>query len=156
MSIQPFPLLMKQWKIFLTNHIVLSNLWSPMKGHFFRSFSNLTVPCEKAEALLPILAIACLGLNSSKCLINKQLLQTVFATALFFNRTTSGTEPFPDYAFYKTVVRISCATIPFFSMWHAAFFVIFSLKSVFPPFYICLLFTFLYIFLFPTFVMTCL
>jgi hypothetical protein len=57
------------------------------EGHFFRSFSDLTVPREKAEALLPILAIACLGLNSSKCLVNKHLLQTVFGTALFFNRT---------------------------------------------------------------------
>jgi hypothetical protein len=53
------------------------------EGHFFHSFSDLTVAHEKTEALLPILAIACLGLNSSTCLVNKQLLQTVFGTAFF-------------------------------------------------------------------------
>ena len=56
----------------------------------------------------------------------------------------SGTEPFPYYAFYKTVVRISGATIPFFTC-DMPLFCYFSPKKCFStfifvyysPFYTC-------------------
>jgi hypothetical protein len=55
-------------------------------GCHLSSFACLTNPRHKAEALLPILAISCLLLNSSTCSVDKHLLQTVFGTIYFFNR----------------------------------------------------------------------
>jgi hypothetical protein len=50
------------------------------------SFSCLSNPRHKAEALLPILAISSLLLNSSTCSVDKHLLQTVFGAIYFYNR----------------------------------------------------------------------
>jgi hypothetical protein len=48
--------------------------------------TDLVLPSEHVEALLPALAIACLRLNSSSGKVDKHILQSVFACALFFNR----------------------------------------------------------------------
>jgi len=48
--------------------------------------SDLVSPCDKVEALLPVLAITCLRLNSSTGRVDKHIMQSVFACALFFNR----------------------------------------------------------------------
>jgi hypothetical protein len=56
------------------------------------------VPREKAEALLPILVISCLGLNSRSGVVDahKHILQSVFASSYFFNR--AKLVPFPIHA----------------------------------------------------------
>ena len=53
--------------------------------HSLNCLSDLVSPSKKVEALLPILAIACLHLNSSSGRVNKHIMQSVFACALFFN-----------------------------------------------------------------------
>jgi hypothetical protein len=61
----------------------------------FRSLSDMTVPREKAEALLPILLVSCLRLNSVSACVHehKSILQPIFAAGYFFNR--SKLLPFP-------------------------------------------------------------
>jgi hypothetical protein len=54
--------------------------------HSLNCLSDLEAPCEKVEALLPVLAIACLRLNLSSGRVDKHIMQSVFACALFFNR----------------------------------------------------------------------
>jgi hypothetical protein len=54
--------------------------------HSLSCLSDLVSPSEKVEALLPVLAIACLRLNSSSGRVDKHIMQSVFACALFFNR----------------------------------------------------------------------
>jgi hypothetical protein len=51
----------------------------------FVSLSNMIVPCEKAEALLPILLVSCLCLNSISDVVHqrKYILQPIFAAAYF-------------------------------------------------------------------------
>jgi hypothetical protein len=49
------------------------------------SFAALPDCHHKAKALLPILAISCLLLNSSTCSVEKHLLQTLFGVIYFFN-----------------------------------------------------------------------
>jgi hypothetical protein len=69
-------------------YIPITSLESPInEGIPFKSWSDLILPREKAsKALLPILVIACLRLNSSSGLVDKHIIQSVFAFALFFNR----------------------------------------------------------------------
>ena len=55
-------------------------------GSFFTFFACLTNLHSKAKALLPVLAISCLLLNSSTCHVDKHLLQPVFGSVYFFNR----------------------------------------------------------------------
>lgn len=59
------------------------------------SLSDIIVPREKAEALLPVLVISCLRLNSSSDALdhNQYILQPLFATVYFFNR--AKLMPFP-------------------------------------------------------------
>jgi hypothetical protein len=61
----------------------------------FLSFCDLTVPREKAEALLLILLVSCLRLNSVSSVVHehKYILQPIFAAGYFFNR--SKLLPFP-------------------------------------------------------------
>jgi hypothetical protein len=61
----------------------------------FLSLSDMIVPREKAEALLPILLVSCLRLNSVSDVVkqHKYILQPIFAAAYFFNR--SKLLPFP-------------------------------------------------------------
>jgi hypothetical protein len=54
--------------------------------HTINCLTDLVLPSEHVEALLPALAIACLRLNSSSGKVDKHILQSVFACALFFNR----------------------------------------------------------------------
>jgi len=53
--------------------------------HTINCLTDLVLPSEHVEALLPALAIACLRLNSSSGKVDKHILQSVFACALFFN-----------------------------------------------------------------------
>jgi len=71
------------------------------EGIPFKCWSDLILPRNKAEALLPILAIACLNLNSSSVLVDKHkhIMQSVFACALFFNR--AKLLPFPIHSRMK-------------------------------------------------------
>jgi hypothetical protein len=54
----------------------------------FLSLSDMIIPREKAEALLPILLVSCLRLNSSSSVVreHKSILAPIFAAAYFFNR----------------------------------------------------------------------
>jgi hypothetical protein len=58
--------------------------------------SALVLPCNKVEALLPVLAIACLHLNSRSGHVKKHIAQTVFACVLFFNH--AKLVPFPIHS----------------------------------------------------------
>jgi hypothetical protein len=53
----------------------------------FLSLSDMIIPSEKAEALLPILLVSCLCLSSSLSIVNedKSILAPIFAAAYFFN-----------------------------------------------------------------------
>jgi hypothetical protein len=55
----------------------------------------MIIPCKKAEALLPILLVSCLRLNSSSFVVHqhKSILAPIFATAYFFNH--AKLLPFP-------------------------------------------------------------
>jgi hypothetical protein len=58
------------------------------------SLSDLVLPCNMVEALLPVLAsIVCLHLNSRSGRVEKHIAQTVFACVLFFNH--AKLVPFP-------------------------------------------------------------
>jgi hypothetical protein len=61
----------------------------------FLSLSDMIIPREKAEALLPILLVSCLCLNSSSSVVHqhKSILAPIFAAAYFFNR--AKLLPFP-------------------------------------------------------------
>jgi len=50
--------------------------------------ADMIIPREKAEALLPILLVSCLRLNSSSSVVreHKSILAPIFAAAYFFNR----------------------------------------------------------------------
>jgi hypothetical protein len=68
--------------------ISLNNDASPINNNFpFLSLSNMIIPRKKAEALLPILLVLPLRLNSSSSVVHqhKSILAPIFAAAYFFN-----------------------------------------------------------------------
>jgi hypothetical protein len=76
--------------------ISLNDDASPVNhGVPFLSLSDMIIPREKAEALLPILLVSCLRLNSSSSVVHhhKSILAPIFAAAYFFNR--AKLLPFP-------------------------------------------------------------
>jgi hypothetical protein len=76
--------------------ISLNDEASPINNNVpFLSLSDMIIPCEKAEALLPILLVSCLRLNSSSSVVHqhKSILAPIFATAYFFNH--AKLLPFP-------------------------------------------------------------
>jgi hypothetical protein len=78
------------------SHVSLNDECNPVNDDVpFCSFSEMIYPREKAEALLPILLVSCLLLNSGSSVVheNKSMLQPIFAAAYFFNR--SKFLPFP-------------------------------------------------------------
>jgi hypothetical protein len=77
--------------------ISLNNEASPINNNFpFLSLSNMIIPRKKAEALLPILLVSCIHLNSSLSFVHqhKSILALIFAAAYFFNRRAKLL-PFP-------------------------------------------------------------
>jgi hypothetical protein len=69
--------------------ISLNHEASPVNNDLpFLSLSDMIIPHKKAEALLPILLVSCLRLNSSSSVVleHKSILAPIFAAAYFFNR----------------------------------------------------------------------
>lgn len=76
--------------------ISLNDKASPVNNNVpYLSLSDMTIPREKAEALLPILLVSCLRLNSSSDVVHehKSILAPILAAAYFFNRAKLF--PFP-------------------------------------------------------------
>jgi hypothetical protein len=69
--------------------ISLNDEASPINNNVpFLSLSNMIIPREKAKALLPIILVLCLCLNSSLSVVHqhKSILAPIFAAAYLFNQ----------------------------------------------------------------------